>query len=1390
MSETPPSHWGPVTDSFGTASIGRADDGGFGERVAESYEAARRLDSSYGFGLLVNEEMQRRLDGIEAATGQRLPNPFTDRFEEVDEAAIASDFAGMTTPAGQLVDEDDTLVRRTIVQARMRALDARVSALAERAPGLETNEQFQAKLRARAAELDAQADDAGFFAQLLGGIGAAATDPLSYVVPGGGGRTVLGVAARSAVSGAAGEAILQPAVQGGRRRLGLDYGFDDAALNIAAGAAFGGALGGGAKAASDLFSRRGKAKALAELGEDQKTPDTEAARAALDKDLATDDAAMVSSNSADVADIVLPRPDADDLETQRRTLEREVLGFPGEDDGASSQAPLPQQDAAPSAPPPPEATTEGSERLDLPPEPETVELHRAAVEAADEAAATGDLAGLDVAEGAAASALHLPVAEVRIGDIDVTPHDRAHAELIRVVLDHEAGDDVGARLNALLPLFRGRAIFDQVVTRSLSVDERRSMGLPDEPIEVTDAASALAYLENADRELTQRLNASRSRLLSQAVADEAATRGLLSADRDFEGSNQELDALMNDAFGPEPKVLDPSAIDEAALADLDEGERELFEMASAVFSKPEDEREAAAAAFVDRLQGRRVFEGVIDEELFDEPVSNADDLLMMAQQWVDRARETGDLTELEMPILESGEATAEYLQDLLTRGMASVADREAAAAFRPSEEVELDDRVSFVIGLDPNDIRVDAVRFQFKSGGDDKGVTDALRDVEAWDTLKADPVMVWRDLSGTLYVVDGHQRTGLARRLKAQGQDVRLSAYILDQSKGISDEEARMVAALKNIAQGSGTAVDAAKVLRVNPARVAELPPRGALVRVARDLARLGDDAFQMIVNEVVDPRHAAMVGRLVSDPAEQVSLLGLLAKQNPRNLVEAEALINQAQVAGFAKAEQDSLFGVEAVSESLLMERAAILGAAVSRLRKDKSLFKTLSVRSDDIEAVGNQLDRAKNQEISQSADEVANIVLRTAHVTGPVADALQRATLRVRDGGLTRGAAVREFLNDIRGITIRDLGSRGVGSADGAGARTDGSSTVSAEADGRSAAQGSGLDPASDLFDVPSVGAERQRAELERDVLGTAPDADEEGSQAPRDAPTLSNPPGNVDADAAPGQAQAELTLPALPALPRRIETTDALGDDLDEVVLQWMALNYDGSIEDRDWHQLADLKDATGEEVWPLLYQTIFLLARPNAQGKRRVLLTIEENQSRMTQRQRDAAIIQGDAQHYYRINDADIIRKYASLAAEWERYTLRFLQQRRAANPSNFSANALRSELGAAQWMPMEAAIYRMRGKGLLDLQEKKVGRDEVDQIFTLTDGLSEDGPPPLGDAQARPAAAPQLNADEELVVGLAVDGPDVVPDIVTRRQLIEEVQQEDAMLARLESCVVR
>jgi hypothetical protein len=93
-----------------------------------------------------------------------------------------------------------------------------------------------------------------------------------------------------------------------------------------------------------------------------------------------------------------------------------------------------------------------------------------------------------------------------------------------------------------------------------------------------------------------------------------------------------------------------------------------------------------------------------------------------------------------------------------------------------------------------------------------------------WDPALAGRVMLWEDKAGKPV----RRRRPPARRARQADRrpQIPMDAILLREADGISAEEARTLAALKNVAEGTGSAVDAAKVVR-------GAGDRGALNRLA-----------------------------------------------------------------------------------------------------------------------------------------------------------------------------------------------------------------------------------------------------------------------------------------------------------------------------------------------------------------------------------------------------------------------------------------------------------------------------------------------------------------------------------------------------------------------------
>ena len=323
-----------------------------------------------------------------------------------------------------------------------------------------------------------------------------------------------------------------------------------------------------------------------------------------------------------------------------------------------------------------------------------------------------------------------------------------------------------------------------------------------------------------------------------------------------------------------------------------------------------------------------------------------------------------------------------------------------------------------------DELNVDAKAFQFKEGGDEFGVTERLKDVTKWDPVKAGTVVVYEQADGKFFIADGHQRLGLAKRIKSQdpSQDVFLLGSVLREKDGISREQAMVVAAMKNIAEGTGTVLDAVKVLRGDKKLFGELPPRSALVRMARNIVNIEDDeAFGLFKNGLVSPQQASVVGRMIPDDGTmQRAAMNVIAKVKPENDVQTEAVTRQVMDSGTEKVNQESLFGDKIEEESLYFERAKVLDNAIKILQRDKSAFNTIVRNQTKFESAGNKLARSANEQKIQKDAEAIDLIQTLANRRGQLSDDLTAAARAAKRDG-KYAAATDSFVESVRGAVDR---------------------------------------------------------------------------------------------------------------------------------------------------------------------------------------------------------------------------------------------------------------------------------------------------------------------------------------------------------------------------------
>ena len=128
---------------------------------------------------------------------------------------------------------------------------------------------------------------------------------------------------------------------------------------------------------------------------------------------------------------------------------------------------------------------------------------------------------------------------------------------------------------------------------------------------------------------------------------------------------------------------------------------------------------------------------------------------------------------------------------------------------------------------------------------------------------------MWRDpADGHDYVVDGHHRVELARRLGVSELNVQY-LHVPDATA------ARAQGAFINMAEGRGTELDVAQFLRDTGTTPEDLAKRGislpaALTRDGVALARLAPDVFDQVVTGEISRAWGTAIGALLEDPVDQ----------------------------------------------------------------------------------------------------------------------------------------------------------------------------------------------------------------------------------------------------------------------------------------------------------------------------------------------------------------------------------------------------------------------------------------------------------------------------------------------------------------------------------------
>ncbi|HTB10929.1 MAG TPA: DNA translocase FtsK [Bryobacteraceae bacterium] len=340
-------------------------------------------------------------------------------------------------------------------------------------------------------------------------------------------------------------------------------------------------------------------------------------------------------------------------------------------------------------------------------------------------------------------------------------------------------------------------------------------------------------------------------------------------------------------------------------------------------------------------------------------------------------------------------------------GQGDIFDRYAAEKLQPNaaSSEPAPGEPGSVVQLPTKSIKVDPGRFQFKANVGQGGAGEELRSVTKFDPEKSGLLSVWKDpADGQTYVVNGHNRLALADRTGAPEVTARYLA---------ADDapEARTKGALINIAEGRGDAVDAAKVFRDSGLDEDALQKEGVSLKGQKAqqglaLAKLNPELFNKVVSGDLPVERAAVIGAGLDSHEDQGALADMLDKreQSGKRLTNDQIgeMIRLTNAAPKTTETQDSLFGSQEMTRSVLPEKAEVSDFVRSQLGKESKLFQAVGNEgaAAKLGTAGNVIKAGDNAAIAERTNQARALYDKLSTTTGPVNDALDVAASSIAKG------------------------------------------------------------------------------------------------------------------------------------------------------------------------------------------------------------------------------------------------------------------------------------------------------------------------------------------------------------------------------------------------------
>lgn len=318
-----------------------------------------------------------------------------------------------------------------------------------------------------------------------------------------------------------------------------------------------------------------------------------------------------------------------------------------------------------------------------------------------------------------------------------------------------------------------------------------------------------------------------------------------------------------------------------------------------------------------------------------------------------------------------------------------------------------------------SDLNFDPKRFQYKLLPGETGATGSLSGVRKWDPNLAGVVQVWKDpADGQTYIVNGHNRATLANRLGVDKVTVRY----LDAKDAA---EARAIGAITNIAEGRGSALDAAKFFRDTGLTRTDLENKGIPMRekIATDglaIASLDDSLFRQVVDGRLPMQRASIIGGSGLDHTQQRALVEMVEQREKRGgKITNDTLSELTEVVRSSSTQTEftlDLFGGSETQKSLAFEKAELQSKIRQRLSREKRLFSTVgrSRAAEELARAGNQINVSESANIAAEAQTSLRVFDQMKNMTSGISRLINSAAERVANGENKR-TVERELYNEV---------------------------------------------------------------------------------------------------------------------------------------------------------------------------------------------------------------------------------------------------------------------------------------------------------------------------------------------------------------------------------------